>query len=257
MSAIMFVRSLAVAACLVSLFACASTTGAPAEGDSNDQAATSAAPSCGASYNKALADYKQAVATANQHKISACDGVNGSDEGAYLSVITQQAAAATSTCGSFESVIKTSPWAAPIRDELKGNLVLPVLEGDLQVKDASGKVVFKGLAAALGAGVTMWGPGAGLVANQSKIAFAANGQATVSKLNVADDGTQTWADAPATYTLGAISGDAITITVVSAGVTTDYTLTAIDDNGSPDFQLAPATAGASDTFTAYISECEA
>jgi hypothetical protein len=251
-------RSIAIAAALsFSVFACAaSSSSTNDDGSSADQAATAAAPSCGAQYNVALADYKLAVATAKQHKISACEGVNGGDDGAYLSTIAQHAAAANKTCGSFENVIKTSPWAQPIRDELKGNLVLPLLTGDLQVKDASGNVVFKGLQAAFDGNITMWGPGAGLVANRSKIQFQANGKAIISTLKVADDGTQTWTDFQGTYTIGAISGDGIAIHMTSNGGSADYVLKQVDDNGAPDFTLTPVgTTG--DIMTAYISECEA
>jgi hypothetical protein len=250
-------RSIAIAAAVSSLFACAGASSSVAndDGASTDQAATAASSSCGAQYNAALADYKAAVATAKQHKISACEGVDG-DDGAYLSTIAQHAAAANTACGSFEGVIKTSPWAQPIRDELKGNLVLPLLTGDLQVKDASGHVVFKGLQAAFDGNITMWGPGAGLVANQSKIQFQANGKAIISSLKVANDGTQTWTDFPGTYTIGAISGDGISIHMTSNGGSADYVLKQVDDSGAPDFTLTPVgTTG--DIMTAYISECEA
>jgi hypothetical protein len=251
----MLVRSVAVAACIVGLFACAGSEPDSAIA-SNDQAATAAEPSCGASYGKADDLYEQAVALAKQHHVDACSGVDGSDEGAYLSTIAAKASQATSTCGAFANVIKTSPWAAPIRDELKGTLVLPLLTGDLQVKDASGAVVFDGLAAAL-PGVTLWGPAAGIYGNQKKIELGPNGTAKIWTSHFADP--PYWSTTDATYTIGAVHGDAITITIVEGATTTSFELRPVTrDDGAPDFYFQPAGAvDGGDLYTAYISECEA
>jgi hypothetical protein len=258
----MFVRSLVLAAAAVSLIACASSEpSSSADGESTDQAATAAEPSCGANYGKANDLYKQAVALAKQHKVSACEGANGSDEGAYLSTIAAKASQATSTCGAFSNVIKTSQWAAPIRDELKGTLVLPLLEGDLQIKDASGHTTFKGLDKAL-PGVTLWGPASGVYGNQKKLEFGANGVVKISTLEwPSQDAKQPlWTTAQGSYTIGAVSGDAIKITIVQGPTTADFELKAVtrEWDGSPDFEFQPPGAqDAGDLYTAYISECEA
>lgn len=259
----MFVRSFAFAAAALTLIACAGNEPSSADGASTDQAATAAAPSCGASYAKGLDLYKQSVALAKQHAKSACEGVDGSDEGAYLSSIAAKASQANAACGAFSNVIKTSPWAAPIRDELKGTLVLPVLTGDLQIKDASGHTTFKGLDKAL-PGVTLWGPAAGVYGNQKKMEFTANGVVKISVLEFPSNNAPApvWTTVEGSYTIGAVTGDAIRITIKQGPTTAEFELkpTTVDfEGGYPDFQFQPTGAqnDAGDLYSAYISECEA
>lgn len=251
----MFARSIAALTCILSLVACAGSE--PTSNESaaaTDQAATDAAPSCGANYGKALAQYKEAVALAKQHKTSACEGVNGSDEGAYLSTIASKAIAATTTCGAFSNVIKTSPWAAPIREELAGSLVLPFLTGDLDAQ------TFKGLAEAL-PGVTLWGPASGVYGNQKKLEFAANGALKISTLEwPSEDAKQPeWVTVDATYTIGAAANGSAKITITQGATKADFTLKFVtrEWDQSPDFEFQADGGDAGDLYTAYYSECEA
>lgn len=253
----MFVRSFAAAACVVSLIACAGADPEPSA--ASDQAAIAAAPSCGGSYGPANELYKQSVAIAKQHKISACDGVNGSNEGAYLSSVGRKAADAVALCGAFANVIKTSQWAAPIREELAGTLMLPYLTGDLVVTDAAGKTVFQGLDKAI-VGVTMWGPASGVYGNHKKIEFGANGAAKISTLEWTSNNAMQpeWRTVDATYTIGAVSGDAVKITIVQGPTTADFELRSTKNEWEgPGFELQAIGGDASDLYTAYYSECEA
>lgn len=256
----MFARSIAAAACILSLVACAGSEPSSDDSASYDQAATSAAPSCGASYGKANELYKQAVAIAKTHKVDACGGLGANgEEGAYLTSIAGSAAKATASCGAFANVIKSSPWAAPIREELKGNLALAVLTGDLEIKNAKGEWTYKGLDAAL-PGVTLWGPAPGVYGNASKIEFGANGKATLSHHEWENENATgpTWKAEEATYKIGGVAGDTVLITITTAaGISTDYDLKATTTyEGGPDFEMTPIEKEG-DTFTAYISECEA
>lgn len=256
----MLIRSFAATACILSLVACAGTEPSSTDAASSDQAATAAEPSCGASYGPANELYKQAVALAKQHQVDACSasGLNENDEGAYLTTIARKASQAVATCGAFSNVIKTSPWAAPIREELQGTLVLPLLTGDLQVKDASGKTTFAGLDQAL-VGVTLWGPAPGAYGNAKKIELGANGAAKISVLEWPDGANMPeWHTADATYTIGAVRGDAIGITIVQGATTAEFELEAADWDGAPDFEFQPVGSDRfEDLYTAYISECEA
>lgn len=253
----MFARSIAAAVAVLSLVACAGSEPSQ-DNTASDEAAVSAAPSCGANYAKANEAYKQAVAIAKAHKIDACGGVDGiTDEGAYLSTIAGKAAEANAACGSFANIIKTSPWAAPIREELKGNLALAVLSGDLEIQDASGKYTYKGLAAAL-PGVTLWGPAPGAYGNASKIEFHADGKATLSHQEWSETANMPeWKSEEGTYRVGNAEGDTIMITIESPSGGTDYDLKATKSyEQGPDFEMTPIEKEG-ETFTAYISECEA
>jgi len=255
MTFLMLTRTIAAAACILSLFACASSTEANEAPASTDQAATEA--SCGAQYGVANEHYKNAVAGAKQHKIDACGG----DVGGDLGYISEEAMKAVSACGAFSNVIKTSQWAAPIREELADTLVLSVLTGDLEVKDGSGKVVFSGLKASLEKGVILWGPAPGAYGNSGNIKFEANGKATV--------GAQVWPDNadlphweynPATYEIGAVVGDAVRITITSNGNETTYEMRFVMwDDRLPDFEVRAVGAPADQipAFTAFISQCDA
>ena len=234
--------------------ACSATTEAPTQGDdlgSEEPEMVSAKAQCSkASYEKAFQSYKTAVDNA---KLRARGDVCG--DGTMLHDIANDLGNAVTTCGQFKSIIATSKWAAPVRNALKGNLGLAALDGRLQAKDS-----FQGLAASL-AGTTVFGPAPGVYGNMSKITFAAGGAATLSRLDVSDDGTPSWNDTPATYK---VQGAEITVTVGAAGskdVTTTTYRISVESYGQgvyenlPAFLLKPTTAG--DDFRSMPSECEA
>lgn len=225
------------------VFAAAACTAAPADGPSDDPesdeaAVVAARQQCSpAAYNQAFAHYKGAV---DHAKARARGDVCG--DGTMLSEIASDLGKAVSTCGQFESIIATSKWAQPVRDALKGNLALPTLTGKLKAKDLSG------LKEAL-PGNTVFGPAPGVFGNMSKITFAADGKATVSRLSVSDEGEARWSDAPATWSLKAANVIAIT----SEGRTTELTITA--EPGAVEYRLKPKSGD--EDFWSMPSECEA
>ena len=225
------------------VFAAAACTAAPADAPSDDPesdeaAVVAARQQCSpAAYNQAFAHYKAAV---DHAKARARGEVCG--DGTMLSEIASDLGKAVSTCGQFESIVATSKWAQPVRDALKGNLALPTLTGKLKAKDLSG------LKEAL-PGSTVFGPAPGVFGNMSKITFAADGKATVSRLHVSDEGEARWSDTPATWSLKAANVIAIT----SDGATTELTITA--EPGTVEYRLRPKSGD--EDFWSMPSECEA
>jgi hypothetical protein len=232
--------------------ACSATTEAsPPDGDdaeSEDAIVTAKKACTTAGYDAAFAKYKAAV----DHSKARLGGAV-CDEGTTQWEIASDLAAAVASCGKFEDILATSRWAQPARDALKGNLALPLLEGKLQIRDAAGKVTFKGLAESL-AGATMYGPAPGVYGNISKIAFGANGSATLSHMELPDDGMPIWQSAPATFSIGAPKADgSIEITITSGGTSTSYDLSKPESH--PELLMKPKAGG--DEFRSMPSECEA
>lgn len=239
-----------------STVACTASTESPSSGDAvggDEPEVVAAQTQCSkASYDKAFNSYKAAV---DHAKARARGDVCG--DGMMLHDIANDLGEAVATCGQFQNIIATSKWAAPVRDALKGNLGLAVLDGRLKVKDGTGKVVFQGLSAAL-PGVTVFGPAPGVYGNMSKITFAEGGKATLSRLDVSEDGTPSWKDSPATYT---VSGAEITIAEdIEGKQSTTYVISpeSYGENVYPNlpaFLLKPKAGG--DDFRSMPSECEA
>ncbi|MBX3226114.1 MAG: hypothetical protein KIT84_28930 [Labilithrix sp.] len=248
-------RTLALAASVLGLFACSQEAGtdSDAEPTGGDEAAVVGLSCSPAAYNAGLVHYKAAVAAAKRHAIDAC-----MEDNSDLGVIAKEAAAATATCAAFKTVIKLSPWAAPIRKELADNLVLAELTGDLTIKDASGAYTYEGLEAALAKGVTLWGPAPGVYGNMSKLSLGANGEGKLHTLNIDDDGNATWSSTDVTYRVGGAAGDSVPLTVsITGGISVDYDLKATRSFDVPDFELTPIGDAPADDFTAFKSECEA
>lgn len=232
--------------------ACAAPTDA-ADGEADpaasEDAVVTAKTKCSqAAYDKALGHYKKAVDNAKVRSRDRCA------DGAMLSDIASELSKSVSTCGDFKNVIATSRWAQPVRDALKGNLALASVDGRLTIRDASGKVTLAGLDKAL-PGTTVFGPAPGVYGNMSKITFAANGAATVSNLELPDDGAPRWNDTPARYKVGALGADrTIEITIESGGRSTVYKASA-EAGSAFDILLTPKAGG--DEFRSMPSECEA
>ncbi len=146
---------------------------------------------------------------------------------------------------------------APDRAALKETIALPALTGDLRVKDARGELTFDGLKEVLSRGVTMWGPATGAYGNTSRVDFAENGAATVHRLTVDDDGgNPRLIPSAATYAIGAVSGGKARIVVTEDGAPKVYELSP-SAAGGEDLLLTPQGAPEHESFTAYVSECEA
>ena len=130
----MFARTSSFALVVVmalSSFACASQPDADAEdGVSDDSALTGAQKKCSrAKYDEALGYYKKAVAGAKGR--ATADVCDGTIEGGYKTEIAANALKAAHICEAFEGVIKTSPYAASLRETLRDTLAYRVATGDL------------------------------------------------------------------------------------------------------------------------------
>lgn len=225
---------------VLSAAACtAESADAPADDPESDEAAVvTARQQCSrAAYDQAFAHYKAAV---DHAKARARGDVCG--DGTMLSEIASDLGKSVAACGQFESIIATSKWAQPVRDALKGNLALPTVTGKLKAKDLTG------LKDAL-PGTTVFGPAPGVYGNMSKITFAANGEATLSRLSVSDDGNARWTDAPAKWSLKS----AKVLSITSGGRTTELTIEA--EPGGIDYHFVPKTGD--EDFRSMPSECEA
>jgi hypothetical protein len=190
--------------------------------------------SCSAeAYNQALVKYKAAVEGAKRRaRGEVCD------EGTPLYEISDNLRAATATCGKFESIIATSPWAQPVRDALKGNLTLAQVTGKLGSD-------LKSLGDAL-PGTTIYGPAPGVYGNMSKVTFEAGGKAKISRLNVSDEGNATWTDAPAKW-----SASAGKLSLEAEGKTIEFDVKLQEG----DLHFVPKTGD--EDFWSMPSECEA
>lgn len=232
--------------------ACAAPTDA-ADGESDpaasEDAVVSAKSKCStAAYDQAFGHYKKAVDNAKVRTRDVCA------DGAMLSDIASELSKSVATCGDFKNVIATSRWAQPVRDALKGNLALASVDGRLTIRDASGKVTLAGLDKAL-PGSTVFGPAPGVYGNMSKISFGANGTATISNLELSDEGAATWKDTSARYKVGALGADrTVEITIESGGRSTIYKASA-EPESAFDILLTPKAGG--DEFRSMPSECEA
>ena len=111
-----FVSRLAVVVVpLLFTVGCAVESGSEAPTEDDMAESEEALSACGsAQYGEALAHYKAAVKAA-QSRLR--EGVCQSDDG-FLQSIADHASRAVMTCGTFRSVIRTSPWAAPVRTTL-------------------------------------------------------------------------------------------------------------------------------------------
>lgn len=218
----------------------------------NDAAITGAQTRCtAAAYNEALASYKSAVA---KSKDRLRNGVCESEDG-YIASIVADAHAAVTTCGAFHDVIRTSPWAQPIRDALKGNLSLPALTGDLDTKTWSG-------AAEALAGTTLYGPAPGAYGNMSKVEFAEGGVALVSELVFDDeDAMPHWVTHPnGSFSVGKPAANgALPVTLRYGNPSLEVTYELKADPRLPGaFVLEPTTAIAPpEGYSSVPSECEA
>lgn len=221
-----------------SAVACAAPTSEPtSDPETIEPEVVSAQKACSRdAYDRAFDRYKAAVDHAKARSRGAI-----CEEGTTLYEIAADLGAAVSTCGKFESIIATSQWAAPVRDALAGNLALPLVTGKIAGKDLAG------LEGAL-PGTTVFGPAPGVFGNMSKLSFAEGGEATLSRLEVSDEGEAHWSDAPARWSL-----DGGVLKIETEGKSIDYR---IEREGElPELHLVPS-AGEED-FRTMPSECEA
>jgi hypothetical protein len=168
-------------------------------------AATASGCAAPAAYDAALAHYKSAVERAKRRLRL---GNNSCDvDGTMQSEIARDLAQAVATCGAFRETIATSPWAKPVREALDDNLALPLLTGELKVRDADGRVTWRGLEEALG-GKVIYGPSPGVYGPLSKVSFSEDGRAVVHTLQTDEEQEGPFYQAEnAMWDVGAIGAD--------------------------------------------------
>lgn len=258
MSSLARLAGLATLLMAIPVVGCAANTEEVEDPATGDAAVTSASEQCGsAKYNEALGHYKKAVALAKQRPVDACIEEGGGP--ATLADIAGEAQKAVAVCGAFKKVIKTSPWAGALRQELSGSLAYPILTGDLDPSN------WRNLASAL-EGVTMYGPAPGAYGNVGKITFEANGRGYLAILNLTEEGEVYWGRTDMRWSVQQQDG-ATKIKVVAEYENEeeqafDYLLKKGEsyyggDNYVLELQGETDAPGAYQTFDTYPSECEA
>lgn len=250
----------------------ASGCSAPAPDDSSAESGESAQAlrSCGAvKYNAALAHYKNAVAWSKDRlRQGVCESENG-----LLWSIADEASRAVMTCSDFRGVIKSSPWAAPLRTTLEPSLTLRSLTGELLVIKDSSHQNWSGVESLFqDGGLRFWARAEGAYGSRVRLTFGANGTATWSEL-VYDEvsGDISLVDVASTFTFApAITSSTRRTVTVSHGAKTDVFTLAVEDaseyKAAPLFVLEPqpgipSVAGSGDAPTpklySLVSECDA
>lgn len=256
----LFARLFAVSLVTFTAAACAApSTDVEAEQVEQSEEALSA---CGATkYNEALAHYKNAVAWSkdrNAHGV--CNTENGFQWG-----IADEASRAVMTCGEFRNVIRTSPWAAPLRTALAPSLTLRSLTGELLVIKSSSWANWTGAERFFQSGLSFWARAEGAYGPKVRLELRADGKATWAEL-VHDEATGdiTLGSSPATYTIAKTAGREAgvrTVTVKHAGKTDTFTLQVenpFDYKAAPIFVLQPQGAGTkAPKLYSLVSECDA
>lgn len=199
-------RLAAVASLIASLSLTAVISGCSTEAGPDDaqseQDLTAASACTPAQYEQALAHYKNAV---EWSKDRLSHGVCESEMG-YHWMIADEASRAVMTCGAFRETIKSSPWAAPLREVLSNSLTLASLTGDLLVIKDSVHQNWRGTEQLL-PGVSFWARAQGAYGWPYQIDFHADGKATWGYLHYDEaSGDITWKTMPATYTVTKIDG---------------------------------------------------
>lgn len=240
--------------------ACAAPTAAP-EGEEVEQS-EDALTACGAAkYSAALAHYKNAVAWSKDRN---ANGVCNSDHGFQWS-IADEASRAVISCGQFRNVLRTSPWAAPVRTALGPSLTLRSLTGELLVIKSSPWANWTGTERFFQSGLSFWARAEGAYGSKVRIDFRASGQATWGELVYSEvTGDITWGSTPATYTIAKTAGreSGVRVITMNHGGKTE-TLTLGVENGlqyqdAPVFTLQPQGSGSTTPkLYSLVSECDA
>lgn len=253
---------LLVASVSCTLFACSAAGPDPIAEEAVEQS-EEALTACGAAkYSEALGHYKNAVAWSKDRN---AHGVCNSDNG-FQWAIADEASRAVMTCGEFRSVIKTSPWAAPLRQALAPSLTLRSLSGELLVIKDSAHQNWTGAERFFTAGLSFWARAEGAYGSRVRIDFRAGGKATYGYLDYNEvTGDITWKSVPATYTIGKSTSREAgprTVTVTRAGKVEKFELgvdNALEYSAAPIFVLEPLGAAATTAPKLYslVSECDA
>lgn len=245
---------------------CAAESEAPTDeevGQSEEALST-----CGAAkYAEALVHYKASVKAA-QSRLR--EGVCQSDDG-FLDTIADHASRAVMTCGAFRTVLRTSPWAAPVRTTLARTLTLRSLTGELAVIRDSDYQNWSGVETFFSKGLTFSARPMGAYGSSVIVELDASGRA-VWREQVYNQATGeiSMRAVPAKYTVvsssGRSSGPRI-VTIVHAGITEKFSLGVRNPasyKDAPDFVLTPLGTGSvlgqgarAPELFAIVSECDA
>lgn len=256
-----FKMLLVVPALVLGSTACSS---APSEASPDEEVESSeeALTACGqARYAEAFAHYKKAVdASKERLRSRTCEWNDG-----FLWSIADHASRAVMTCAEFRGVIRTSPWAAPLRQALAPSLTLRSLSGELLVIKDSAWANWSGVDAFFTkGGLSFWARAEGAYGPAVRIDFAANGRATWGELHYdARTGDITWRSIPATYAVSKATSRESgprNVTVTREGKTTTFTLGVQSGYAyadAPLFTLTPASAGSVPVLFSLVSECDA
>jgi hypothetical protein len=178
------------------------------------------------------------------------------EDGTSLYEITSALHASVSACGQFRTVIATSPWAKPVRDELAGNMMLPVLTDRVKLKEESGRQLVTTMDATLAGGITVYGPAPGAYGNMSKLTFAADGKVVLARLDISDEGAASWRETGGTYQT---TGSSVKVTVSGEETVYEVRFEVHEGGGSsvPEVVFVSGEPGAGTKFRSLPSECEA
>lgn len=243
---------IAIASALLS--ACAAPQGIDEDAVEENAEAVSA---CGrVKYDAALAHYKNAVAWS---KDRLAKGVCNSDNG-FMWSIADEASRAVMTCGDFRTILRTSPWAAPVRTVLAPSMTLRSLTGELLVIRDSSFQNWSGVDAIFTRGLTFWARGEGAYGSSIRIDFRASGKATWNELHLDPvTGDITMRATAATYTLTKTTESGKrTVKVIHNGRTDVYTLRVENpllSTDAPVFTLDPSTS--TKKLYSLVGECDA
>jgi len=217
-------------------------------------------------YNLALGHYKNAVAGARDRIAS---GACATDDSTLWS-IADEASRAVRTCDTFRATIRTSTWAAPLRQVLSPSLTLRSLTGELLVVSNAAPKSWSGTDTFFSRGLTFWAEAEGVYGPKLRIDFRASGQASWSELQIdPTTGASGWRKISASYRITKTSESGPrTLTVVRDGKAVNFSLGVqdplVDAKAAPNFLLAPLGVspplGSGDPVPALyslVSECDA
>ncbi len=223
-----------------------------------DTAAATSNACTAARYNEALGHYKQAVAWSKErNSMGICEWENG-----YMTQIADAASRAVMTCGAFRTTIRTSPWAAPLRQALSISLNLRSFTGELLVIRDSQFQNWKGVENFF-PGTSFWAHPQGAYGPPVRIDFSSDGVASYGKL-VHDDasGDITFVQEDATYTVESIDGSVAgkrVVRVTHGGATEEFELgvqNPYEYKDAPLFYLQSRSFGSPTLYSLY-GECDA
>jgi hypothetical protein len=244
-------------------------TAATDEGEPEPGETESALTTCGSvRYAEALGHYKAAVAGAKGRLAQgACESNNG-----LLWPIADQASQAVMSCGEFRNIIRTSPWAAPLRTALAPSLTLPSLTGELSVIKDSDFQNWTGVDRFFSrGGLKFHAHPQGAYGSAVTVEFRTGGKAVWGEQTYeASTGNIGWREISATFTItksnGRESGPRL-VTVTRAGKTERFALSVrnpINYKNAPVFVLVPLGTGSvlgqganAPELLSLVSECDA